>query len=204
MYFKNIAEKIGEFPDYITEYMNKYHAEVAEKAKPDIRRIMGSKTCVVALRDASQELRDRVEFTQYYVMSQQLPILREKIPYERSVMVVRDLQDSTGIPNRYLNRVGEMIVVVIAGSVTMSCPEFEHTVTLNSGEYWRLNPRIPLEYRYTPDFYAIVLYYLDFDLAHYCMPFDLYGTMPRRRDEFLDYDPANDEHRVDNFSTNEY
>lgn len=204
MYFKDLAEKLGDYPDYIAEYMTRFQKEVQEKAKPDLRKILGEKTRVLALREASPELRERIEFVQHYIMSLQLPVLREKIPYERSAMVVNNLVDTTSMPNRYLNRVGETVVLVLSGSVDIFSSEFEHSATLKSGSFYRLNTRIPINYTYTPDFFAIVIAYLDFDLAHYCMPFDLYGTMPRRRDEFLDYDPNDESHRIDNFSTNDY
>ena len=204
MYFKNLVEKLGEYPDYISEYMAKYQGEVQERGKPDLRKIMGEKTRILALRDATQELREKIEFIQNYIMSLQLPVLKEKIPYERSAMVPGNSVDTTAMPNRYLNRVGEVVVVVLSGSVDIFSSEFSDSATLKAGCFYRLNARVPMSYTYSQDFYAVVIAYLDFDLAHYCMPFDLYGTMPRRRDEFLDYDPNDESHKIDNFSTNDY
>lgn len=204
MYFKGLAEKCGVAPDYIIEYFNKFRTVVIETAKLDFRKILGSNTHILAFKDSPQEIKDEIEFVQNYIMSQQWSILKDRVPYERSLCVVKTTNDTSNIPNRYINRIGENIVLVLNGSVTLKSAEFPEEAVLNTGEIWRYNSRIPMEYTYSPDFYGLIISYVDFDLAHYLMPFDVHGMMLRRRDEYHDYDPNDESHKLDKVSTNDY
>lgn len=204
MYFKGLADKCGVAPDYVIEYFNKFRDSVTSTAKLDFRKILGSNTHILSFKDSPQEIKDEIEFVQNYIMSQHWPILKDKVPYERSLCVVKTTTDTTNAPNRYINRIGENILLVINGSVTLKSSEFPEAVTMGVGEIWRYNSRIPIEYTYSPDFYGLTISYIDFDLTHYLMPFDVHGKMPRRRDEFHDYDPNDESHKLDKVSTNDY
>jgi hypothetical protein len=190
MYFKQLAEKLGDVPDYVIEYLTDYIPEIKAKAAPDSRLIFGDKTKILALRDSSVELKDHIEFLQQYIMSQQFEILRNRIPYERSGIIPSTSIDSTNLPNRYINRIGEFIVMPISGNCSIKCPEFGNVPQeMRVGELWRYNTRVPLTYEYSDDFCGIVINYVDFDLSHYLMPFDVHGLFPRRRDEWFDSTP---------------
>ena len=204
MYFNGLAEKLGSITDYMIELMETYQDEIRQNSAPDLRKLLGEKSLVLPLRSASLKLKDTVEFIQYYIVSQQYPVLRDRIPYERSVVTVKELKDSTNMPNRYLNRIGESIVVVTSGRLILESEEFTNKVIMSKGDIYRYNSRIPLNYEFTEDFSAIVFSFVDFDLSHYLMPFDMYGIMPRRRDEWPDYDPNDESHKLDKISTNEY
>lgn len=187
MYFKQLAEKLGDAPDYVIEYLNDYIPEIKTKSISDSRFIFGDKTKILALRDSSPELKDHIEFLQQFIMSQQFEILKHRVPYERSVVLPGVGIDTSNVPNRYINRIGEFIVMPITGMCNIKSPEFgDVPQEMKVGELWRYNTRIPMTYEYSDDFCGIVINYVDFDLTHYLMPFDVHGLFPRRRDEWFD------------------
>lgn len=203
MYFKKLAEQLGEVPDYVVENLLGTVDEVTAGSKVSPRKIFGEKTKILAFRDSSTSLKALIEFLQDYISSQHYECLKNKIPYERSSCLSGDPTDQTNLPNRYINRIGEMIVVPIRGSCKISSEEFDNVEEFKVGEIWRYNSRIPMNYEYTRDFYCIVIGYVDFDLSHYLMPFDVHGMFPRRKDEFLDSTEA-DFKIKDDVSTNAY
>lgn len=204
MYFNNLAEKLYDAPDYIIEYITKFQKEIRTNAKKDFRQILGIKTLLYSYKNARQEIKEEFEFLQNYIMSQQPEILKNRVPYERTMVMVENLTDETVLPTRYINRIGENIILVVTGSVTLTSGEFPGEFKMQAGEIWRYNSRVPVTYEYTPNFLGVVISYVDFDLTHYLMPFDVHGNMPRRRDEYADYDPNNDSHGLEKVSTNEY
>lgn len=186
MYFKKLSEHIGTVPDYVIENMLDSIPEINRLANKDRRKILGDNSKTLSMVASSQELKNKIEFIQHFILSQQFDFLKNLIPYERTSVVPGSANDITTLPNRYINRIGESVVVVIAGSCTMSCDEFSNKETMTVGDTWRINTRIPMDYEYSADFVSVVITYIDFDLSHYLMPFDVHGVFPRRRDEWLD------------------
>lgn len=191
MYFKKLADKLGEVPDYVIEELEDCLSEIRTDAKHSpLRLIFGNLTKILAFRDSSMELKEKVDFIQYYIMSQQFAVLKDKIPYERTCIIPGTAVDTSILPNRYINRIGESIVLPITGSCSIKCDEFENIPqVMKVGELWRYNTRVPLTYEFSDDFVAVVITYVDFDLSHYLMPFDVHGIFPRRRDEWIDSTP---------------
>jgi hypothetical protein len=186
MYFKKLSENIGTVPDYVIENMLDSIPEINRLANTDPRKIFGDNSKTLSMLASSQELKAKIEFIQNFILSQQFDFLKNLIPYERTSVVPGSTNDATTLPNRYINRIGESVVVTISGSCTISCHEFADKETISTGSMWRINTRIPMNYEYSSDFVAVVITYIDFDLAHYLMPFDVHGVFPRRRDEWLD------------------
>jgi hypothetical protein len=191
MYFKKLAEKLGEVPDYVIEYLNDHVLEIRTNAKHSAPRlIFGDRSRILSLRDSSPGLKEQIDFIQCYIMSQQYEILKDKIPYERSSIVPGATADISNVPNRYINRIGEFIAMPITGYCSIKCSEFDNVPErMKIGELWRYNTRVPLTYEYSHDFTAVIIAYIDYDLSHYLMPFDVHGLFPRRRDEWLDSTP---------------
>lgn len=187
MYFKKLAEKLTDVPDYVIEYMTDYIPEMQEKAVPSLRKIFGDQSKILSFKNSSVELQNHLEFVQHFVMSQQYDFLKNLIPYERSCMLPGKDSDITTIPNRYINRIGESIIIPISGKCSIQCDEFSHVAQeINVGEVWRYNTRVPMNFKYSDNFVCIIITYIDFDMSHYLMPFDVHGIFPRRRDEWID------------------
>jgi hypothetical protein len=190
MYFKDLAQKLGEIPKYAVEYTLLHANEVYTKSTASTRKLFGDHTKMISMATSSEGFKKRLAFVEQYVLCQQYDVLKDKISYERVAIVPDVLSDSSTLPNHYINRIGEAIVVPIRGTCTISSEEFQHTHTMKAGEIWRWNNRLPMTYKFSSDFFAIIVTYIDFDLVVHLMPFDIYGIFPRRRDEWADYDPV--------------
>lgn len=183
MYFKNFVESIIDIPSYYIETANGVLAKSVERPIADPRRFLGVKNLVLGWRRMTGDLRVATSDIQYYIMSQQVPYLRNLVNYEL-VIVTPTTEPLSELSKRYADRICELLVVPLSGLMTLTSPEFETSRTLEPGFVYRVNNRVPASIEATPNAAAVCIMMLDFDLKHYLMDWDLQGAFARQPDEY--------------------
>lgn len=185
MFFKNISEELGTVPRYmITDILvnDKHIAPV-----PDPRAVLGRANSVQGYAKMSPELQRTVTQVSAYIISQQVPLLKNMVVYESLLASIPDGQSELKMPTRYLCRAGELVVVPLRGTLTMRSLEFPGVVTtMTPGYFYRINNRVDSYFEGSKDFIACCYNFLDFDLKRYLMLHDINSPFIRRQDEHVD------------------
>lgn len=182
MYFKNLAEPATSIPSYFIDNVVGLLAKSAERPAIDPRRFLGVKNLVLGWRRMSGELRMAALDINHYIMSQQVPYLKNLVQYEL-VIAVPTSEGLSELSKRYADKVCELLVTPLSGVITIASPEFEAPIALTPGAVWRVNNRVPASIDASADAVALCTLMLDFDLKHYLMDWDLQGAFPRQPEE---------------------
>jgi len=190
MYFKNIAENVGILPDYMIKDIMAYESDI-EPVK-DYRAVLGKENLIQNFVKMSPDLQRQVTQVSSYILSLQLPILKEMVIYESLLVNIPTVTSTIVMPTRYLCRVGELIIAPLKGGCVIESEEFPSSVAFKPGYLYRINNRVNSTFMATPDFLCVAFNLLDFDLRRYLMPHDLRSAFIRRKDEHLNPDEAPD------------
>jgi hypothetical protein len=160
-------------------------ADIATTADP--RAILGKNNAVQGFGKMTQELQRTLTQISGYILSQQIPLFKNMVVYESLLVSVPDRISRIEMPTRYLCRIGELVIVPLRGSITMSSDEFPlNDVTMTPGTMYRINNRMDSKFVASNDFLAACYNLLDFDLKRYLMPHDISSPFIRRQDEHVD------------------
>lgn len=182
MYFKNLVEVLHDIPAYLTEEVAESLAKSKEQPSSDFRRFLGVKNQVLGWRKMEVDLRISTMSIQQFIMSQQNLCLKNLVQYE-TVIAIPTTEEVSELSKRYVDKIGELIVVVLQGSLTIQSPEFDETTTLTSGFVYRINNRVPSSITVADGTIALCLLMIDFDLKHYLKEWDLQGNFLRQKEE---------------------
>jgi hypothetical protein len=185
MFFKNISEELGIVPEYmITDIL--VNSQLIAPV-PDPRAVLGRANSVQGYAKMAAELQRTVTQVSAYVVSQQLPVLKNMVVYESLLASIPNGPSELKMPTRYLCRVGELVIVPLRGTLTMRSSEFPGiTNTMTPGKFYRINNRMDSCFEGSEDFLASCYNFLDFDLKRYLMLHDINSPFIRRQDEHLD------------------
>ena len=185
MFFKNISEELGTVPEYmITDILvNGQHIAPT----PDPRAVLGRANSVQGYAKMHPELQRTVTQVSAYILSQQIPLLKNMVVYESLLASIPAGPSELKMPTRYLCRVGELVIAPLRGTLTMRSLEFPGVVnTMTPGHLYRINNRIDSYFEGSEDFIACCFNFLDFDLKRYLMLHDINSPFIRRQDEHVD------------------
>lgn len=184
MFFKNISEELGIVPEYMIADILVNGKHIAPV--PDPRAVLGRSNSVQGYAKMVPELQRVLTQVSAYIISQQLPLLKNMVVYESLLASIPDGKSELKMPTRYLCRVGELVVVPLTGTLTMSSLEFpDITSTMTPGKFYRINNRMDSNFEGSEDFVACCYNFLDFDLKRYLMPHDINSPFVRRQDEHI-------------------
>lgn len=184
MFFKNISEELGIVPEYMITDILVNDQNIALTA--DARAILGKANSVQGFGKMSAELQRTLTQISAYIISQQLPLLKNMVVYESLLAGMPTGHSELTMPTRYLCRVGELIIVPLRGTLTMQSTEFPGVInTMTVGNFYRINNRIDSYFESSKDFVACCYNFLDFDLKRYLMPHDINSPFIRRQDEHV-------------------
>lgn len=185
MYFNNITETIDIIPQYFIDNILELSGLIDTKL--DKRAILGKDNQIQHITRMPVNLIKHLNAIGAYVYSQQYPLLKNMVIYES--MLCRPPESLIGESSqhsRYLNRIGELFLIPLQGSVKILTKDFNTTSTLVPGSIYRINNRIGNRYIGSSDFLSAAFTFVDFDLKNYLMPHDLNSPFIRRRDEYSD------------------
>ena len=178
MYFKDTVQELGILPPGLADtIINLGHTINIDL---DIRKYFGRNTTGVAYKDMPQALKDAINDFITHISEQEYPILSNTIAVEVGVCnIVPFWPGFMEFPNRNIMRLGEQIVVVLNGEVTVNNNEFRKTTIMETGKIYRVNSRTYNEFIASDSFLSLVLMYLDKDTAKNTSTEELGRLVPR-------------------------
>jgi hypothetical protein len=182
MYFNNLVETISTIPNYfLTDILNLKHNI---KLAPDERHIIGEGNKIQRFLNADLYVRSYISDITAFVVSQQLPFLKNMVSYESGIVAQNSNVAEIKMPTRYIARAGEQVIIPLSGTATVTSTEFNDTFTLSTGFVYRLNNRINSTFTTSDDFLAVFVSLVDFDMKKYLLAHDWHSPYTRKKDEY--------------------
>ena len=188
MYFKQIAEILDQAPNYFVDDILEFKKDIITEQDP--RSILGRGNTIQPFPKMPWYLQRSVTALSSYILSQQYPLLKNLVIHESLLVKMPSGVGEVKMPTRYLNRVGELLIVPLSGNGKIGSDEFSDRVDLEVGKVVRINNRVNSRVVLSDDFVCAAFNFLDFDLKKYLMPHDLMSPFVRRKDEHLNPDLA--------------
>jgi hypothetical protein len=184
MFFLDISEKLAEIPQYFIEDL--MQEEKNFKFTEDNRCFIGKGSYTQKYVDSTAQTKTELSNILNFLYSQQFTVLKNLVASEIAIVNTPASPHVSPTNTRYINRIGEQIIIPINYQISITSNEFKKSTILDIGSIYRINSRTDLTFVSNANTIALSIIYIDFDLNKFLLPHDKNSVFPRRKDEYLD------------------